>query len=146
MKSSRCRRKNQSAAAKTCSQMLIFQGWLAEVEERMPSKSDTHRKSGLYETQNSTITATTVSNNCAQDRERYGIPEKTHTSKNTNKTQTSVTGLSLETRLLVFSKHTSGVCVCVLTLEQPGWQLHRGAELGDSGQGHSQPHLRHARV
>lgn len=42
----------------------------------MPSKSDTHRKSGLYETQNNTITATTVNNNCAQDRERYGILEK----------------------------------------------------------------------
>lgn len=47
----------------------LVQGWLAEVEERMPSKSDTHRRSGLYETQNST----TVSNNCAQDRERYGM-------------------------------------------------------------------------
>lgn len=64
----------------------MFQGWLAEVEERMPSKGDTHRKSGLYETQNSTLTAvTTVSNNCAQDRERYGIPEKTLTSKETKK-------------------------------------------------------------
>lgn len=47
----------------------LVQGWLAEVEERMPSKSDMHRRSGLYETQNST----TVSNNCAQDRERYGM-------------------------------------------------------------------------
>lgn len=47
----------------------LVQGWLAEVEERMPSKSDTHRRSGLYETQNST----TVGNNCAQDRERYGM-------------------------------------------------------------------------
>lgn len=45
------------------------QGWLAEVEERMPSKSDTQRRSVLYETQNST----TVGNNCAQDRERYGM-------------------------------------------------------------------------
>lgn len=47
----------------------LVQGWLAEVEERMPSKSDTHRRSGLYETQNSTP----VGNNCAQDRERYGM-------------------------------------------------------------------------
>uniref|UniRef100_A0A8C2ZJ94 Formin binding protein 1 n=1 Tax=Cyclopterus lumpus TaxID=8103 RepID=A0A8C2ZJ94_CYCLU len=31
-----------------------FEGWLAEVEERMPSKSDTNRRSGLYETQNNT--------------------------------------------------------------------------------------------
>ncbi|RVE66040.1 hypothetical protein OJAV_G00122490 [Oryzias javanicus] len=42
-----------------------FENWLAEVEERMPSKSDSHSKSVIYETQNST----TVSNNCAQDRE-----------------------------------------------------------------------------
>lgn len=50
--------------------------------------------------------------------------------------------------LFVFSKHTSRacVCVCVLTFEQPGWQLHRGAELGDSGQSHRQPHLGHAGV
>lgn len=47
----------------------LVQGWLAEVEERMPSKSDTHRRSVLYETQNSTP----VGNNCAQDRERYGM-------------------------------------------------------------------------
>ncbi|KAM9306487.1 formin-binding protein 1 isoform 6-T6 [Pholidichthys leucotaenia] len=44
-----------------------FEGWLAEVEERMPSKSDTHRRSGVYETQNNPAV---VSNNCAQDRER----------------------------------------------------------------------------
>ncbi|XP_061764024.1 formin-binding protein 1 isoform X26 [Nerophis ophidion] len=43
-----------------------FEGWLAEVEEKMPSKSDSHRRSGLYESQNSTA----VNNNCAQDRER----------------------------------------------------------------------------
>ncbi|XP_061912987.1 formin-binding protein 1 isoform X25 [Entelurus aequoreus] len=42
-----------------------FEGWLAEVEEKMPSKSDSHRRSGLYESQNSTA----VNNNCAQDRE-----------------------------------------------------------------------------
>lgn len=35
----------------------------------MPSKSDSHRRSGVFETQNNTA----VSNNCAQDRERYGI-------------------------------------------------------------------------
>ncbi|XP_061655414.1 formin-binding protein 1 isoform X22 [Phyllopteryx taeniolatus] len=43
-----------------------FEGWLAEVEERMPCKSDTQRRSGLYESHSST----TVNNNCAQDRER----------------------------------------------------------------------------
>ncbi|XP_037121062.1 formin-binding protein 1 isoform X5 [Syngnathus acus] len=43
-----------------------FEGWLAEVEERMPSKSDTHRRSGLYESHSSGA----VNNNCAQDRER----------------------------------------------------------------------------
>ncbi|KAF3849344.1 hypothetical protein F7725_015841 [Dissostichus mawsoni] len=48
-----------------------FEGWLAEVEERMPSKSDSNRRSGLYETQNNSTQL--VSNNCAQDRERYGI-------------------------------------------------------------------------
>ncbi|XP_061148983.1 formin-binding protein 1 isoform X18 [Syngnathus typhle] len=42
-----------------------FEGWLSEVEERMPSKSDTHRRSGLYESQSSGA----VNNNCAQDRE-----------------------------------------------------------------------------
>ncbi|XP_061555416.1 formin-binding protein 1 homolog isoform X10 [Phycodurus eques] len=42
-----------------------FEGWLAEVEERMPCKSDTQRRSGLYESHSST----TVNNNCAQDRE-----------------------------------------------------------------------------
>ncbi|XP_077399048.1 formin-binding protein 1 isoform X9 [Vanacampus margaritifer] len=42
-----------------------FEGWLAEVEERMPSKSDTQRRSGLYESHSSSA----VNNNCAQDRE-----------------------------------------------------------------------------
>lgn len=52
----------------------------------------------------------------------------------------------------MFSKYTSRVCVsvclstCALTLEQPGWQLHGGAELGDSGQSRRQPHLGHAGV
>ncbi|XP_077354423.1 formin-binding protein 1 isoform X26 [Festucalex cinctus] len=42
-----------------------FEGWLAEVEERMPCKSDSQRRSGLYESHSSTA----VNNNCAQDRE-----------------------------------------------------------------------------
>lgn len=57
-----------------------FEGWLAEVEERMPSKSDTHRRSGFYETQNST----TVSNNCAQDRES---PDGSYTEEQNSETQ-----------------------------------------------------------
>uniref|UniRef100_A0A7N6FEL5 Formin binding protein 1b n=1 Tax=Anabas testudineus TaxID=64144 RepID=A0A7N6FEL5_ANATE len=58
-----------------------FEGWLAEVEERMPSKSDTHRRSGIYETQNST----TVSNNCAQDRE--SSPDGSYTEEQNSETQ-----------------------------------------------------------
>lgn len=104
----------------------LVQGWLAEVEERMPSKSDTHRRSGLYETQNST----TVGNNCAQDRERYGMLwTTTHTS--TAKDNTHVHGI---------------FTVCVLAFEQPGRQLHRGAEFRDSGQSHRQSHIHHARL
>ncbi|XP_041815502.1 formin-binding protein 1 isoform X7 [Chelmon rostratus] len=57
-----------------------FEGWLAEVEERMPSKSDTHRRSGLYETQNNT----TVGNNCAQDRES---PDGSYTEEQNSETQ-----------------------------------------------------------
>uniref|UniRef100_A0A8C1IJY6 Formin binding protein 1b n=1 Tax=Cyprinus carpio TaxID=7962 RepID=A0A8C1IJY6_CYPCA len=46
-----------------------FEGWLAEVEGRMPVKSDPPRRTSvLYETQNSTP-PTTNNNNCAQDRE-----------------------------------------------------------------------------
>ncbi|XP_034403607.1 formin-binding protein 1 isoform X16 [Cyclopterus lumpus] len=57
-----------------------FEGWLAEVEERMPSKSDTNRRSGLYETQNNTP----VSNNCAQDRES---PDGSYTEEQNSETQ-----------------------------------------------------------
>uniref|UniRef100_H3D7E6 Formin binding protein 1 n=1 Tax=Tetraodon nigroviridis TaxID=99883 RepID=H3D7E6_TETNG len=57
-----------------------FEGWLAEVEERMPSKSDTHRRSVLYEAQNST----TVGNNCAQDRES---PDGSYTEEQNSETQ-----------------------------------------------------------
>ncbi|XP_044000458.1 formin-binding protein 1 isoform X1 [Gambusia affinis] len=61
-----------------------FEGWLAEVEERMPSKSDSHRRSGLYETQ-STIA---VSNNCAQDRERpLSSPDGSYTEEQNTETQ-----------------------------------------------------------
>lgn len=67
----------------------------------MPSKSDTHRRSGIYETQNST----TVSNNCAQDRERYGILW-----------QSSVPGPRVVTRLIVSKENyvftVYLLCVC----------------------------------
>ncbi|XP_040914209.1 formin-binding protein 1 isoform X3 [Toxotes jaculatrix] len=65
------------------SEVQKFEGWLAEVEERMPSKSDTHRRSGLYETQNNT----TVSNNCAQDRES---PDGSYTEEQNSETQVKV--------------------------------------------------------
>ncbi|XP_068191585.1 formin-binding protein 1 isoform X19 [Antennarius striatus] len=61
-----------------------FEGWLAEVEERMPSKSDTHRRSGFYETQNNT----TVGNTCAQDRERpLSSPDGSYTEEQNSETQ-----------------------------------------------------------
>ncbi|XP_027880537.1 formin-binding protein 1 isoform X3 [Xiphophorus couchianus] len=61
-----------------------FEGWLAEVEERMPSKSDSHRRSGLYETQSSVA----VSNNCAQDRERpLSSPDGSYTDEQNTETQ-----------------------------------------------------------
>nr|XP_046232043.1 formin-binding protein 1 isoform X3 [Scatophagus argus] len=62
------------------SEVQKFEGWLAEVEERMPSKSDTHRRSGLYETQNNT----TVGNNCAQDRES---PDGSYTEEQNSETE-----------------------------------------------------------
>uniref|UniRef100_A0A3Q2XPF0 Formin binding protein 1 n=1 Tax=Hippocampus comes TaxID=109280 RepID=A0A3Q2XPF0_HIPCM len=48
------------------SEVQKFEGWLAEAEERMPSKSDTHRRSALYESGGG---GTAVNSNCAQDRE-----------------------------------------------------------------------------
>ncbi|XP_044031321.1 formin-binding protein 1 isoform X8 [Siniperca chuatsi] len=64
-----------------------FEGWLVEVAERMPSKSDTHRRSGLYETQNNTTVGniTTVGNNCAQDRE--SSPDGSYTEEQNSETQ-----------------------------------------------------------
>lgn len=84
----------------------------------MPSKSDTHRKSGLYETQNSTITATTVNNNCAQDRERYGILEKKQTfhfhEKKTN-TKHSIWKVTIS----VFKVYLPCVCLSVYVCVDP---------------------------
>lgn len=46
---------------------FCFQAWLAEVEGRLPARSEqARRQSGMYEAQ----THQTVTN-CAQDRERY---------------------------------------------------------------------------
>ncbi|XP_047425304.1 formin-binding protein 1 isoform X5 [Mugil cephalus] len=65
-------------------EMQKFEGWLAEVEERMPSKSDTHRRSGLYETQNNTAVS---NNNCAQDRES---PDGSYTEEQSSEIQVKV--------------------------------------------------------
>ncbi|XP_055791923.1 formin-binding protein 1 homolog isoform X23 [Salvelinus fontinalis] len=64
-----------------------FEGWLAEVEGRLPSKSDPpRRQSGLYETQNSN--SSTVANNCAQDRE--SSPDGSYTEEQSSETQDKV--------------------------------------------------------
>ncbi|XP_038160912.1 formin-binding protein 1 homolog isoform X22 [Cyprinodon tularosa] len=61
-----------------------FEGWLAEVEEKMPSKSDSNRRSGFYEAQSNTA----VSNNCAQDRERsLSSPDGSYTEEQNSETQ-----------------------------------------------------------
>ncbi|CAB1332497.1 unnamed protein product, partial [Coregonus sp. 'balchen'] len=68
------------------SEVQKFEGWLAEVEGRLPSKSDPpRRQSGLYETQNSN--STTVGNNCAQDRES---PDGSYTEEQSSETQVKV--------------------------------------------------------
>ncbi|XP_051532816.1 formin-binding protein 1-like isoform X7 [Myxocyprinus asiaticus] len=60
-----------------------FEGWLAEVEGRMPVKSDLQRRtSALYETQNSTPP---TNNNCAQDRES---PDGSYTDEQSSEVQT----------------------------------------------------------
>ncbi|XP_013889973.1 formin-binding protein 1 isoform X1 [Austrofundulus limnaeus] len=65
------------------SEVQKFEGWLAEVEERMPSKSDSNRRSGFFETQNSTA----VSNNCAQNRERpLSSPDGSYTEEQSSET------------------------------------------------------------
>ncbi|KAI1904719.1 hypothetical protein AGOR_G00008600 [Albula goreensis] len=61
-----------------------FEGWLAEVEGRLPARSDPpRRQSGLYETQNNTP----VNNNCAQDRES---PDGSYTEEQSSETQIKV--------------------------------------------------------
>ncbi|XP_067231896.1 formin-binding protein 1 isoform X11 [Chanodichthys erythropterus] len=59
-----------------------FEGWLAEVEGRMPVKSDPPRRTSvLYETQNSTPP---TNNNCAQDRES---PDGSYTEEPSSEVQ-----------------------------------------------------------
>ncbi|XP_066569116.1 formin-binding protein 1 isoform X14 [Amia ocellicauda] len=61
-----------------------FEGWLAEVEGRLPVKSDPpRRQSSMYDTQNSTP----VNNNCAQDRES---PDGSYTEEQSSETQIKV--------------------------------------------------------
>ncbi|XP_052392777.1 formin-binding protein 1 isoform X11 [Carassius gibelio] len=63
-----------------------FEGWLAEVEGRMPVKSDPpKRTSVLYETQNSTPP---TNNNCAQDRE--SSPDGSYTEEPSSEVQSKV--------------------------------------------------------
>ncbi|XP_042604260.1 formin-binding protein 1 isoform X25 [Cyprinus carpio] len=65
-----------------------FEGWLAEVEGRMPVKSDPPRRTSvLYETQNSTP-PTTNNNNCAQDRE--SSPDGSYTEEPSSEVQSKV--------------------------------------------------------
>ncbi|XP_057217228.1 formin-binding protein 1 isoform X6 [Triplophysa rosa] len=65
-----------------------FEAWLAEVEGRMPVKSDPPRRtSTLFETQNSTP-PTTTNNNCAQDRE--SSPDGSYTEEQSTEVQSKV--------------------------------------------------------
>ncbi|XP_075690655.1 formin-binding protein 1 [Rhinoderma darwinii] len=62
-----------------------FEGWLAEVEGRLPARNDSSRRqSGLYETQN-----TAPVNNCAQDRE--SSPDGSYTEDQSQETEVKVT-------------------------------------------------------
>ncbi|XP_075116832.1 formin-binding protein 1 isoform X15 [Leptodactylus fuscus] len=62
-----------------------FEGWLAEVEGRLPARNDnSRRQSGLYETQN-----TAPVNNCAQDRE--SSPDGSYTEDQSQETEVKVT-------------------------------------------------------
>ncbi|KAG9473284.1 hypothetical protein GDO78_019498 [Eleutherodactylus coqui] len=61
-----------------------FEGWLAEVEGRLPARNDnSRRQSALYETQN-----TAPVNNCAQDRES---PDGSYTEDQSQETEVKVT-------------------------------------------------------
>uniref|UniRef100_A0ABM5F5Q7 Formin-binding protein 1 isoform X5 n=1 Tax=Pogona vitticeps TaxID=103695 RepID=A0ABM5F5Q7_9SAUR len=61
-----------------------FEGWLAEVEGRLPVRTEpTRRQSGMYETQN-TLTV----NNCAQDRE--SSPDGSYTEEPSQESEVKV--------------------------------------------------------
>ncbi|XP_019366201.1 PREDICTED: formin-binding protein 1 isoform X5 [Gavialis gangeticus] len=61
-----------------------FEGWLAEVEGRLPMRTEqTRRQSGLYETQN-----TSAVNNCAQDRE--SSPDGSYTEEQSQESEMKV--------------------------------------------------------
>ncbi|XP_037401841.1 formin-binding protein 1 isoform X26 [Pygocentrus nattereri] len=63
-----------------------FEGWLAEVEGRMPTRSESsHRQSVVYETQNSTPP---TNNSCAQDRE--SSPDGSYTEEQSSELQPKV--------------------------------------------------------
>ncbi|XP_042686562.1 formin-binding protein 1 isoform X17 [Centrocercus urophasianus] len=60
-----------------------FEGWLAEVEGRLPSRTEqARRQSGLYEAQN-----TSAVNSCAQDRES---PDGSYTEEQSQETEMKV--------------------------------------------------------
>uniref|UniRef100_A0AAY5EGV6 Formin binding protein 1b n=1 Tax=Electrophorus electricus TaxID=8005 RepID=A0AAY5EGV6_ELEEL len=62
-----------------------FEGWLAEVEGRMPVRSEpTNRQSSVYDRQSNTPPA---NNNCAQDRES---PDGSYTEEQSSEVQTKV--------------------------------------------------------
>ncbi|XP_058271071.1 formin-binding protein 1 isoform X15 [Hemibagrus wyckioides] len=61
-----------------------FEGWLAEVEGRMPVRTEsTQRQSIVYESQ---ISSTMANNNCAQDRE--SSPDGSYTEEQSSEVQT----------------------------------------------------------
>ncbi|XP_077140854.1 formin-binding protein 1 isoform X1 [Ranitomeya variabilis] len=63
-----------------------FEGWLAEVEGRLPARNDnSRRQSALYETQNTTMPVS----NCAQDRE--SSPDGSYTEDQSQETEVKVT-------------------------------------------------------
>ncbi|XP_066501544.1 formin-binding protein 1 isoform X7 [Hoplias malabaricus] len=69
------------------SELQKFEGWLAEVEGRMPTRSEsTQRHSAVYETQNSTPPAN--NNSCAQNRE--SSPDGSYTEEQSSEPQTKV--------------------------------------------------------
>nr|XP_014342293.1 PREDICTED: formin-binding protein 1 isoform X9 [Latimeria chalumnae] len=90
-----------------------FEAWLAEVEGRLPGKTDTSRRqSGMYETQNTTVVAV---NNCAQDRES---PDGSYTEEQSQETEVKVTTTEFDDE---FDDEeplpTIGTCLALYTFE-----------------------------